>query len=287
MSKRRSARDRRSTGLTIAMCLLALYSLLPLWYLVINSTKTQASLLNTFGLAPGSSFSLFHNIAQVFTYDDGVFLQWFGNTVLYVVLGAGGATVLATAAGYGMAKFMFPGRRLVFALVVAGIAVPGTAIAVPTFLLFSRIGLTNTPWAIILPSLINPFGLYLVWVYAREAVPTELLEAARLDGAGELQTFVRVALRLLSPSVVTVLLFSLVATWNNYFLPLIMLSTPKWYPLTVGLSQWNAQAVGVNAQPIYNLVVTGSLITIVPIVVVFLILQRYWKSGLGTGGVKQ
>lgn len=280
-------RDRRSVVLTAVMVLFLLYSLLPLAYLLINSTKSQRSLLSSFGLSFGSDFSLFGNIADVFTYRDGIFVQWFLNTLLYVVVGAGGATVIATVAGYGMAKFDFPGKRLVFASILGGIAVPGTAIAVPTFLLFSRVGLTNTPWAIILPSLISPFGLYLIWSYARDAVPNELLEAARIDGAGELRTFFSVSLRLLGPGIVTVLLFSVVATWNNYFLPLIMLSEPRWYPLTVGLDQWNSQATGVNAQPIFNLVITGSLLTIIPIVAVFLVLQKYWQSGLSAGGVKQ
>lgn len=280
-------RDRRSPGLTLVMGLFLIYSVLPLVYLVVNATKSQQSLLTSFGLFFGSDFSLFDNIAGVFAYRDGIFLQWFANTLLYVVAGAGGATVIATIAGYGMAKFDFPGKRLVFAFILGGIAVPGTAIAVPTFLLFSQVGLTNTPWAIILPSLISPFGLYLIWNYARDAIPTELLEAARIDGAGEFRTFFSVSLRLLGPGIVTVLLFSIVATWNNYFLPLIMLSEPRWYPLTVGLDQWNSQSSGVNAQPIFNLVITGSLLTIIPIVVVFLVLQRYWQSGLSAGSVKQ
>ena len=105
------------------------------------------------------------------------------------MVGAGGATLLATLAGYGLAKFDFPGKRAVFAIVLGAVAVPGTALAVPTFLLFSKLGLTNTPWAVILPSLVSPFGLYLIWTYAAEAIPTEMLEAARMDGAGELRTF--------------------------------------------------------------------------------------------------
>ncbi len=280
-------RPRRSILLTVIMGLLAIYALLPLFWLFVNSTKTQAALFSTFGLWFGGEFALFDNIVQTLTYDDGEFVRWLGNTLLYVVVGAGGATALATLAGYGLAKFDFPGRRAVFAVVLGAVAVPGTALAVPTFLMFSQLGLTNTPWAIILPSLISPFGLYLIWVYAVDSVPTELLEAARIDGAGEFRTFFTISSRLLAPGFVTVLLFAIVATWNNYFLPLIMLSDPAWYPLTVGLNQWNAQATGVGAQPIYNLVITGSLLTIIPIVVAFLFLQRYWQSGLSAGSVKQ
>ncbi len=279
-------RTKPSRLLTGLMVLYLIYTLVPLVWLVISATKTQDDLLSTPGLWFGDSFALFANIKETLTYNDGIFLRWLGNTLLYVVVGAGGATLLATAAGYGLAKYKFAGRRAVFAVLLGAIAIPGTALAVPTFLLFSKLGLTNTVWAIIIPSLISPFGLYLMWVYASEAIPFELLEAARIDGAGEVRIFTTVALRLLAPGVVTVLLFAVVATWNNYFLPLIMLSKPSLYPLTVGLTQWNSQATGVGANPIYNLVITGSLLTIVPLVVAFLLLQRFWQSGLSAGSVK-
>lgn len=279
--------NRRSVALTIVMSLLLIYSLLPLFWLLVNSTKTQEDLLGTFGLWFGNDFALFDNISQTLTYNGGIFVRWLGNTLLYVVVGAGGATILATAAGYGLAKYDFRGRKAVFAIVLGAVAVPGTALAVPTFLMFSQLGLTNTPWSVIIPSLISPFGLYLMWVYAADAIPTELLEAARVDGASEARTFFTISLRLLVPGIVTVLLFAVVATWNNYFLPLIMLSDPQWYPLTIGLNQWNLQATGVGSTPIFNLVITGSLLTIVPIIAIFLILQRYWQSGLGAGSVKQ
>jgi multiple sugar transport system permease protein len=280
-------RPRHSKLLLIVMIAYAVYTLVPLAWLIINSTKTQVGLFSTFGLWFGGDFAFFDNLAQTLTYDDGIFIRWFGNTLLYVVVGAGGATLLATLAGYGLAKYRFPGRRAVFAIVLGAVAVPGTALAVPTFLLFSQLGLTNTPWAVIIPSLISPFGLYLIWVYAADAVPTELLEAARVDGASEFRTFFTISIRLLTPGIVTVLLFTVVATWNNYFLPLIMLSDPKWYPLTIGLNQWAAQAQGAGAQPIYNLVIMGSLLTIIPIVIAFLLLQRFWQSGLSAGSVKQ
>ncbi|HEY0261171.1 MAG TPA: carbohydrate ABC transporter permease [Lacisediminihabitans sp.] len=268
------------------MALLVIYSLLPLFWLFVSSTKTQAQLLSSFGLWFSGPFALFDNIGQTLTYDNGVFVRWLLNTLLYVVVGAGGATFLALIGGYGLAKFNFPGKRAVFAIVLGAVAIPGTALAVPTFLMFSQMHLTNTPWAIILPSLISPFGLYLIWTYAADAIPTELLEAARMDGAGEFRTFFTISIRLLTPGLVTVLLFTIVATWNNYFLPLIMLSEPTWYPLTVGLNQWNAQSQTVGGQAIYNLVITGSLLAIVPIIVAFLFLQRYWQSGLSAGSVK-
>jgi len=277
---------RRSVTLTLLCGLVLLYSLVPLLWLVLNATKTQPDLFSSFGLWFGDHFSLWDNVKTTFTYDNGIFLRWLGNTVLYVVVGAGGATLLATLAGYALAKFEFAGRRTVIAVVIGAVAVPGTALAMPTFLLFSKLGLTNTPWAIIIPSLVSPFGLYLMWTFARQAIPDEIQEAARMDGASEIRIFFQICLPLLAPGVVTVLLFTMVATWNNYFLPLIMLKDPHWYPLTLGLNAWNQQASTAGGEAIFNLVITGSLVTILPLIVAFLFLQRFWQSGLAAGGVK-
>ncbi|MDN3483671.1 carbohydrate ABC transporter permease [Arthrobacter sp. APC 3897] len=278
---------KRNVLLTILTGVVLLYSLVPLLWLVINSSKTQDDLFSSFGLWFSDEFALFSNIADTLTYDDGIFVRWLLNTVLYVVLGAGGATFLAVLGGYALAKFNFPGKKAVFAVIIGAVAVPGTALAVPTFLMFSEIGLTNTPWAVIIPSLISPFGLYLMWTFATEAIPTELLESARMDGAGEFRTFFRICLPLLGPGIVTVLLFTMVATWNNYFLPLIMLKNPDWYPLTLGLNAWNGQASTAGGEAIFNLVITGSLLTILPLIAAFLLLQRYWQSGLSAGAVKE
>src|SRR5262249_39141798 len=146
---------------------------------------------------------------------------------------------------------------------------------------------TDTPWAVIVPSLVSPFGLYLMWTFATAAVPKELPESARVDGAGEFRIFFQVSLPLLAPGIVTVLLSNVVATWNNYFLPLIMIRNPDWYPLTVGLTSWNDQAATAGGEVIFNLVITGSLLTIIPLIAAFLLLQRYWQSGLAAGSVKE
>ena len=280
-------KKRKSPLLTAVMTLGLIYALLPLFWLLVNASKTQNNLFSTNALWFGGHFALFDNIKATLTYDNGEFLRWFGNTLLYVVVGAGGATFLATAAGYGLAKFDFPGKRGVLAVVLGAAAIPTTILVVPTFLMFSKMGLVNTPWAIIIPSLINPFGLYLMWIFSRDAIPVELIEAARMDGAREWRIFFSISLRLLRPGMITVLLFAVVATWNNYFLPLIMLTKPSLYPLTVGLYQWNALSQTAGGTPIFNLVLTGSLLTIVPIMIVFLVMQRYWQSGLTAGGVKQ
>jgi multiple sugar transport system permease protein len=285
--RRRSSRP--STVLTIGMLAALAYFLLPLFWLVVASTKTNEGLFSSFGLwFDGTRFNLFDNIREVLTYQDGIFLRWLGNTTLYAVVSSGGAALLATAGGYAFAKYDFPGKNAMFVAVLGSIMVPSTALAIPTYLLMSRVGIVNTPWAIILPSLLSPFGIYLMRVYAAGAIPDGLIEAGRIDGAGEFRIFWLLALRQLVPGFVTVLLFTLVATWNNYFLPLIMLNDPDWFPVTVGLAQWNAQASGGGgAQALFSLVVTGSLLSIVPLVAAFLLLQRYWQSGLGVGSVKQ
>jgi multiple sugar transport system permease protein len=278
-------RPRRSPLLTALTGIVLLYSLIPLLWLSISATKTQQSLFDSFGLAFSGPFALWDNVRTTFTYDHAVFVRWLLNTLLYVVAGAGGATALAVLGGYALATFDFPGRRALLAVMIGAIAVPGTALAVPTFLMFSKMGLTNTPWAVIIPSLVSPFGLYLMWTFAAEAIPAELLEAARMDGAGEFRAFFRIGLPLLGPGIVTVLLITTVATWNNYFLPLIMLKDPQWYPLTLGLNSWNAQAATAGGQAVFSLVITGSLLTIVPLIAAFLLLQRYWQAGLAAGSV--
>ena len=281
------ANPRRSTLLTLVCAVFAAYCLFPFVYLIINATKTQADFTSTFGLGFGRTFALWDNIVTVFTYQDGIFGRWFLNTIMYVVVGAGGATLLSIMGGYALAKFRFPGRRLCFAIIIGAISVPGIALAVPQFLLFAKLNLTNTPWSMIIPSLVSTFGLYLMWIFSDQAVPDELLEAARVDGASEWRTFWQISLPLLAPGIVTTALFTIVATWNNYFLPLIMLKQAEWYPLTIGLNQWKDQASTAGGQAIQNLVITGSLITIIPLVISFLCLQKYWQSGLAAGAVKE
>jgi len=280
---------RRANGLTLAMTALLVYFVFPLFWLVVASTKTTGDLFSTLGLWFGHDFALVGNIRETFSHNHGEYARWLANTLVYSVVSALGAASLATFAGYGFAQYTFRGRSPMLGLVLGTIMVPTTALAIPTYLLFSKAGLVNTPWAIILPSLVSPFGLFLMWVYARDAVSESMVEAARIDGAGELTIFFRVALRSLAPGFVTVLLFTLVATWNNYFLPLIMLNDPRYYPITVGLSSWAAQAVGGSGSnaDLLAAVVTGSLLSIIPLIAAFVLLQRFWQSGLSAGAVKE
>jgi multiple sugar transport system permease protein len=279
--------QRRSVVLTVLLWLCVLYFVLPLWWLFVSSTKSNAALFSTFGLWFGGDFSLLENLQTLFSVRDGIYLRWLVNTIVYAVVSATGATLLAAMAGYAFAKYRFPGSKALFSITLGAIMIPLTALAIPTYLLFASAGFTDTPWAIIVPSLVSPFGVYLMRVYSADAVDDSLIEAARVDGAGEFRIFWQVGLRLLGPGLVTVFLFSLVSTWNNYFLPLIMLNSSELYPLTVGLAQIQAAAsAGGGAQALFSTVITGSLVAIVPLIIAFLFLQRYWQSGLATGGVK-
>jgi multiple sugar transport system permease protein len=268
------------------MLLCLVYFLLPIFWLVVASTKANEDLFSSFGLW-FSHMNLAENLHNVFTFQNGVFIHWMINSLVYAVISGLGASSLATAAGYAFAKYKFPGGDAMFTLVLGAVMIPMTALAIPTYLLFAGANLTNTPWAVILPSLVSPFGVYLMRVYAADAVPDSLIEAARVDGAGEMRIFFQIVLRLLVPASITVLLFALVASWNNYFLPLIMLNSPELFPLPVGLAQWQAaSAAGSGSQALFSTVITGSLVSILPLMAAFLFLQRYWQSGLGTGAVK-
>lgn len=278
---------KKSPMMTFWVYLYLLYALVPFVWLFINATKTKADFASTFGLSFGSSFALWDNIVEVFTYNNGIFARWILNTVLYTIIGTIISVLFATMGGYALAKLNFKGKHFILLTILGSMAIPGVLLVVPQFLIFSQLGLTNTPWAVIIPSLLNPFGLYLMWTFSGQSVPTSLIEAARIDGAGEGRIFFQVALPLMKPSLVTVSLFAFVSIWYNYFLPLIMLKDSKWYPLALGLAQWNAQGnEGGNMPIIPNLVITASLLVVFPLILLFLALQRYWQSGLAIGATK-
>ncbi len=165
--------------------------------------------------------------------------------------------------------------------------VPNTALAVPLFKIMRDIGVINTPLAMILPSMVSPFGVYLIWRFIDQAFPRELLDAARVDGASELRTLRSIVLPVISPAVATVFLFVFVATWNNFLLPLLVLTDTDLQPLTVGLAAWNAQSVNpINVEPQYTQVITAALISVIPLVLAFFMFQRYLRAGLTAGAGK-
>ncbi len=289
IERRRVRREPGSIPLHLLLALLVIYFLIPFWWVVVNSSKDSAGLFGgTSALWFAPEINYVENLQQLFTYNGSLYGRWLANSALYAFAGGIGATVLAVLAGYGFAKYTFIGRRAGFSILLGAVMVPMTALVIPTFILFSQAGLTNTIWSVILPTLLNPFGVFLMSLYARDVVPDELLDAARIDGAGEFRTFVKVALPLMRPAIVTVLLLSVVSSWNNYFLPLVMLVDNRLFPVTVGIGLWQSTAstYGAAGTNLFSLVILGSLISIIPLIIAFLSLQRYWQRGLTVGALK-
>jgi multiple sugar transport system permease protein len=279
---RRTARPRRSTTATILLLLGAAYCLLPVLWVLIASSKSAGELFSTFTLMP--STHLFDNIGSLSAYRGGLFWRWMANTALYAGGGALVSTLVSAMAGFALAKYTFPGKAFVFNVILAGVLVPGVILAIPQYLLLAKVGMTNTYWAVLLPSMISPYGIYLCRIFAAASVPTEVLEAARTDGAGDFRSFASIVLPMMRSGLVTVFLFQFVAIWNNYMLPFIMLGDDRLYPVTVGLSGLLNQ--GASQPAMYTSVVTGAFLSILPLIALFLSLQRYWRVDLAAGAVK-
>jgi multiple sugar transport system permease protein len=277
-------RDRRRTAwLPTAVLLIgAVYCLLPVAWVVAASTKSGSSLFTTFTFAPGDDFLT--NLGGLSGYGGGVYWRWMVNTLLYAGVGGVLSAFVSGLTGYTLAKFRFAGRHVIFNVLLAGVLVPGVTLAIPQYLLLAEVGLTDTYWAVLLPNVLSPYGIYLARIYAAAAVPDTVLEAARTDGASEGRIFGRVALPMMLPGLVTVFLFQFVAIWNNFLLPFVMLSDDDKFPVTVGLFTLLNQGQTVPA--LYSVVIMGVLISIVPLIALFLTLQRYWRLDLVSGSVK-
>ncbi|MER6500084.1 carbohydrate ABC transporter permease [Streptomyces sp. NPDC001455] len=265
------------------LLLAVVYMLFPLVWLVTAATKDTGDLLagNAFSF---QGFNLGENLSNLASYGDGIYFRWYLNSLLYAGIGALVCSLICVAAGYAFDKYEFRGKEKLFGLVLMGVLVPTTALALPMYLLASKTGLVNTYWSVLIPVLVNPFGVYLARVFSTGYIPNEALEAARIDGAGELRVFWSIGLRMIMPGFVTVFLFQFTAIWNNFFLPLVMLSDRKLFPLSLGLYSWNTNTHGEPS--FYPLVVTGSLLAVIPLIVAFVSLQRHWKAGMTAGSVK-
>ena len=278
---RGTVRRRPRVLSTAFLFVLSVYFLVPVWWLVVASTKSRSSLFGSDGFW-FSEPQLMTNLDHLFSTGNGIFLRWMLNTVLYAGVGAAVATLLSGMAGYALAKYRFRGREAVFSVILGAVLVPAPLLALPIYLMFSKVHLTDTVWAVLLPSMVSPFGVYLSRIYAVSAVPEELLEAARIDGSSEWRTFRTVVLPIMSPALVTVFLFQFTAIWNNFFLPLVTLGNQKLWPVNLGLYYWDS----LKENTPYDLVVTGALVSVVPLAAAFLLLQRYWRTDLVAGGVK-
>lgn len=267
----------------IFMIAVAFYFLVPVYWLVVASTKSTGDLFST----PGfwfAEFNLWENLVALTDQANGIFWRWMLNSLFYSGLGSVLMTFISVISGYALAVYRFRGRIVILAAAMGSMLVPQTVLAQPTYVLLVQIGLNNNMLGVLLPSLVYPFGVMLGFVYAASSVPQELLEAARLDGAGEFRVFWSIALKLLSPGAVTILLFAFIGSWNNFMLPLLVLTDTRLQPVTVGLSGWSQAAITIPG--LQSLVIIGALISITPIIIVFISLQRYWRSGLAMGGVR-
>ncbi len=285
-STNRGAGRKPATTILVTgiLTLVSVYFLVPVYWVIIAATKSTDDLFGTNGFLLAGTNNLLANLQAVVSYDGGIFLRWALNSVLYAGVGALLATYFAAAGGYALAKYRFRGNNTIFGLILGGVLVPGTATALPLFLLFSQLGLANTYWSVLLPSLVSPFGFFLCRIYAQATVDDSLVEAGRIDGAGELRIFHTLGLRIMTPALVTVFLFQLVGIWNNYFLPLVMLSDERLYPITLGLNNWRAQTD--RLPEFYELTVGGVLLSIIPLAIAMIVLQRFWRGGLTEGSVK-
>jgi multiple sugar transport system permease protein len=204
--------------------------------------------------------------------------------VIYAIGGGVLSTIIAGAAGYALGKYTFRGSKWIFRLIVAAVLLPQIMLAIPQFLLLAKFGMTNNYASVILPQLVSPFAIYLCKIYAEASVPDEIMEAARIDGGSEWRIFWSVGSRLMMPALVTVFLLQFIGIWNNFLLPFVMLNDNRLYPLTLGLFSLMIVTGGTAAQ--YSIVIAGVLVSIVPLAILFLSLQRYWKIDLISGGVK-
>lgn len=266
---------------TIVLGCFAIYFLAPIWWLLVSASKPMGEQF----AAPGFWFNGMHlgnNIAELLAARDGIFLRWIMNPVFYAGIGALVGTLLVSMAGYAMAKYRFRGREVVFSVVLAAVLIPKILFTLPLYLMFSELGLINNPLAVLLPSIVSPFGVYLSRVFAAQSVPDEVIEAARLDGVSEVGIFFRVGVRMMTPALVTIFLINFVEIWNNYLLPAMVINDSSLQPVTVGLVAWFAS----NGKVPMSLVVVGALVSVIPLLLLFLFLQRFWKAGLTAGAIK-
>ena len=252
--------------------------LIPFLWMVLGSVKTQGEILRR----PPTWFPenpTGENFAQWFGPLD--FGHFFANSLIVAVVTVLGNIVFCSMVGYALAKMEFPGKKVLFILVMVTLMVPGVVTFVPLFVMVSSLGLVNTYPALILPFITAPIGVFLMRQFIM-GIPDALLEAARLDGAGEWRIFSRIVMPLCGPPLATLGILTFLASWNNFLWPLVAAQTEEMYTLPVALSLYST---GQNATN-YGLLLAGSVLVIAPIIVLFVFLQRWFIRGVATTGLK-
>lgn len=276
---RRPALTPLQTALYTILILYGVFSLAPFVFSLISSFKTYADILTwppsiipAHGFTMASYDTIFNGIGTVFPrYILNSLVYAIGSAVLNVILGA--------MAGYAFGRMEFPGKNILFALTLAVMMIPGALIMVPKFLVAYNLHITNTYFALLIPAAVTPTSVFLMTQFLK-TLPRELEESAMIDGAGPFRTFFQVVLPLTRPALTAVALFAFQAAWNDFFWPLLVMSSNKMYTLTVGLAFFHSQYYTQ-----YNLLLAGSIVNIVPLVILFFIFQRYFISGISTSGL--
>jgi multiple sugar transport system permease protein len=263
---------------------LSIIFLIPFAYLFCSSLKSPADFFTSLFLPTDEnhiawSHLTLDNFHRVLAQPD--FPRALLNSFFYASVTAVLATLACAMAGYALACFRFPGRRTIRTIILASLVVPPVLLLAPVYQLLFRIDLLDTVWAFILPSVAPAFGVFLFRQFMLNAVPPELLEAARIDGSSEFRIFFTIVLPLARPMIGAFLLITFLASWNNYITPQVVLQSPEHYPLSVAI----AQLKGVYSQD-YGLLMAGTLISILPVLLLFLLLQKDFITGLTTGAVK-
>lgn len=272
-------------GILIALAVLTFYSIAPLWWLVVSVTKSRVELYNTNGLWFGKENYLVENFQQLFTYENGIFFKWMLNSILYAGVGSLVCMVISIMAGYSLSKFEFRGKAVEMGLVMSSFLVPTALLTLPMYLLFSGLHLTDTVWAVLIPSFVNTFDVYLAKEYIDGSVPDELLEAARVDGAGEFHIFRKIVMPLLPTPAATIFILTFVLQWNNFYLPITRLRGSDKWTLSLGPYSFMQTKQSSLFDPT-TIALAGVVLSIIPLAVVMIAMQRFWKFGVALGGVK-
>ena len=277
----------RNTIFVFLMFMASVYFLLPFFWIIVASTKSSQQLFNTNPFLFVLPFEAVKNFIAVSTFNGGIIWRWFLNSAIYAGSISFGTTLISAMAGFAFSKYNFRGKNMIFFVILGTIMVPFTALVLPIYLLMHALNFVNTYWGVILPSLVNPFSVYLMRIFWTQQFPNELLDAARIDGASELKIFFSVGLPIVKGGIATVALFTFVGAWNNFFLPLVILSKENLYPLTLGLQVWvSITSSNVEMGLPYPALLMGTLISIVPLIFAFIFLRKYWQYRLSAGAVK-
>ena len=262
--------------ITVILLILAAYFIFPFYWLVISATKNVGQLLQK-SLLPGVPNHFLENVRMIFSYENGVFFKWLGNSFLYATIGAFAGIFIAAMAGFAFRRYDFWGKKILFITILGFAMVPGYATTLPFFMIFKNLQLLNTRLAVLLPSFTNIFAVYLMVTYWNQ-VSQEIFDAAEIDGATDLRIFFKMGLPNIIPGFITLFLLGFVGIWNNFFLPLVLLNSRAKMPLILGITT----ITDPQGFPVYNLTLTTSFFTILPLLIIFISMQKFFKPQLYT-----